>query len=377
MEWKDIWSEILLKLKIKKISNLKRRPSYARHDIKEILTTSTVLKARLIIETERRLQNRAITSSYLQSDNRLFEPFVDIMTINLQGREFYSFIFEIGIEIKNLVLKYELDNRINVNKSNLYFGLALCSINKVSTINASVYWELCQQELAHTLGAGYNPTISLQNTIEKFTSAISPIEYGLKENPFYYRLFNLYGWFGDFKTNLLTLNDPFIFSYFSSGLRNRANNYWLMNNFTEMSKMYGQELLNALCILNESLLKQNSLITHNTLGQILNHDLSSVNLNVSNIIGYGHTTPKTGLWLAYPTSTKTEFDTNFPLLISHIKTNNLSNDEIKAYVIFGIYMLRNKALHNYDPTLVYYSNKHIFLDTIGLALAGIPVIKNI
>lgn len=378
MEWKDIWTEVQIKLKIKDLQKVKsRKPTFARHDIKGFTTTATILKGRLISEIERRLNQRSVTASYLRTDDRLFEPFVDFMVIDLQGREFPSFIFEIGFQILEVVEKYEVDNRLKVNKSHLYFGLALASIGKVSTINASIYWELCQKEEAHTLGAAYNPALSLQNTINKFTSAINPIEYGLIENILYKHLLDTYPWFGNFQTNLLTLADPWIFSYFSSGLRNKANNYWLKSNFTEMSKMYAQELLNALCILGESLLKQKPGVTRHTLGQIINHDLNGVNAAVSAIVGVSRPAA-TGLWLAYPTGTKAEFDTNFPLLITRLKSApTLSDNEVKAYVIYGIYMLRNKALHDYDPTLVYYTNRSIFLDAIGLALAGVPVLRNI
>lgn len=253
----------------------------------------------------------------------------------------------------------------------------MCSVYNNSTINASIYWELSQQEEANTQGARYNPIVSLQNTIQRFSSAISPIEYGLRENTFYNRLLDNYTWIGDFKTNMLKLHDPETFSYFSSGLRNRAIAYWLKVHFTDMTKMYGQELLNSLCILGESLLKAKPAVTHQTLGKIINYDLVVVNPVISAKVGTGHTTPKTGFWITYPTNTTAEFNTNFPRLINHINTNTLSDDELKAHLVWGLYMLRNKALHDYDPTLCYYGNSQLFLDAIGLALACVPSIENL
>lgn len=379
MDWKDIGIEVLIKLKLKKAEKVNRRVRFFKHEINEMVTTSTIIKGRLITEIENRLSRRSITGSYLFTDNRIFEPYTDLLLVNLSSREFYSYTYEIGAELIRIVTRFETDKGVNVNKADLYFGMALSSIYKDSTISASVFWEMSQEQESFTLGAAYAPVTSIQNAISRFTSSISPIEHGLKENFLYNYLYNNYNWLGDFKTNLVKLHNPHTFSYLSTGLRNRAIGYWMSNHFTDMTKMYGQELLNALCILGESLLKLKPGVTQGTFGKIINHDLPTLNAGVSAIIGtgVGNVATHTGFWVTYKTYLKIDFDTNFPLLINHIKTNALTDDELKAYIIWGLYMLRNKALHDYDPTLCYYTNKTLFADAIGLALASVPIVAQL
>lgn len=107
MEWKDIWTEILLKAGVIKPERLRRKPAFARHEIRELIATASIIKNRLLTEIENRISRRSITSSYLFTDNKIFEPFIDLMMVNLQGREFHSYVFEIGLEIKRFVETFE------------------------------------------------------------------------------------------------------------------------------------------------------------------------------------------------------------------------------------------------------------------------------
>jgi len=374
MDWKDIYTEILIKIKLKDPSKLKRRKGFLRHDYKEVIATTTIIKSRLIDEINNRLHNRAVTASYLTTDNRIFEPFVEFLLINLNGRELSSFTFEIGSDILKIVKEYEHINRIHVNKSHLYFGLALNSVNLNSTINASIYWELSQKEEANTLRNHFIPTTSLLTTIEKFSTIISGIEWGLKENSFYEFMRNTYPFVGDFKSNLQLMADPQIFSYFSSGIRNRAVGYWVKYVFTDMTKMYSQELINALCILFESLLKLKPLVTNDTLGKIMNHDLVNLNPNISAIVGHNRPAPSTGLCSAYPQSA---FDTSFSAIINAILNNALPADDLKAHVFYGMYLLRNKSLHGFNPATCYNNNPILMENTLGFAFSSIPIVMSL
>jgi len=339
-----------------------------------VINTTTIIKARLITEIENRLNNRAVTASYLNTDNRIFEPYVDLLLINLQGRELHFLTLEIGSDIKRMVDEYEHRNRIKVNKSHLYFGLALNSIYLNSTINSSIYWELSQKEEAHTLGATFNPSQSIHNTVDRFSSAISGVQLGFNENSFYNAMKLRYSFIDDFKSTVVQLSDPHVFSYFSSGLRNRAIGYWVKNDFTDLTKMYGQELLSSVCILFESILKKHPSTTRNTLGNIMNHDLTNINNTVSNIVGHNHPQPPTLLCHTYPKNT---FNTSCQSLINHIKTNNLNDDEFKAYVFYGMYLLRNHVVHDFDPNSFFNLNRNDMEDTIGLAICSIHVVMNL
>lgn len=372
MKLKDIWTEFLLNICLKKAKRVNRKPVFFQHEIKDIIATSTIIRGRLIAEIEKRLQERSITTSYLFTDNRIFEPFVDLLTINLAARDYHSFVYEIGSEIIEIVTLHEKKTGLKVNKSDLYFGMALSSIYKESTIGASFYWEMSQSEESKITGITYNPVTSIQNAVNRFTSAISPIEYGLKENSFYQNLLAKHYWIGNFKDNMVNLHDPDIFSYFSSGLRNRAIAYRLKTHFTDTIKMYAQELLNSLCILSEALLKAKPGITQNMFGKIIHTDIPTIAPSVAtHIHGAG------GISSTYPSSNKIQFDISFPNLITHIKTTTLTDDELKAHVIWGIYMIRNKALHDYDNTLCYYTDNRLFADAIGLGFAAVSIINKL
>jgi len=144
-----------------------------------------------------------------------------------------------------------------------------------------------------------------------------------------------------------------------------------------MTKIYSQELVNILCILNEANLKNYPAVTRNMYGQIINHDLANVNVAVSTIVGQSHLNPTTGLFATFPSGTDAEFNNSFPLLVAAIKTNTLSSDSLKAHLIYGAYMLRNKSLHDFNQGLVYYNNNALFIDAIGLLFASISAIKNL
>jgi hypothetical protein len=376
MTWKDLLTEFLFKFNIK-VNRKPRRPKIPRHDINELRTTANVIKIRSERDFEARLSRRTKLTSYLRTDDRLFEPYVDLLLLLNIGQGNYSFVREIGTSILELVRTFEADNSIFINKSHLYFGLSLNSIYINDTINAVIYWELSQEEESHTLGAAFNPATAINNTIVKFSSVINPISLSINSNQIYDGLRSNYSFIEDFVTILGGLNTPEMFAYFSSGLRFRQVDHWLQNNFTAMTKIYSQELVNTLCILCEANFKNFSVVTRDMLGQIINHDLTNINNAVSAIAGHSNPGPSTGLFGTYPSGTEADFNSSFPQLIAAIKSNTLAADHVKAYLIYGAYMLRNKSLHDFNPNLIYYNNKTLFADTIGLLFGAVSAIKNL
>lgn len=376
MTWKDLWTEFLLKLGVT-INRKARRVKIHRHTIDEFMTNAQIIKGRNERDFEDRLNRRTKTISYLRTDDRLFEPYTDLIVLTTIGRENFSFAREIGFSILRIIQKFETDNSVSVNKSHLYFGLSLNSVNLNDTINAMIYWELSQEEESNTLGATYNSTTAINDSITKFSSVINPVSYSLKENHLYNGLRSNYTFIQDFSDTLKAQQAPELFAYFSSALRFRQIDYWLKNNFTAMTKNYSQELVNSLCILCEANLKNFPAITKTMFGPIINHDLPTINPTVSALVGCSHPAPPNGLFVTYPSGTETEFNTSFPQLVAAIKTNTLNSDNLKAHLIYGAYMLRNKSLHDYNPNLTYYNNKWLFADTIGLLFAAISAIKSL
>jgi hypothetical protein len=238
-----------------------------------------------------------------------------------------------------------------------------------------IYWELSQEEESHTQGATFNAAIAINNTIGKFSSVINPINLSLNSNQLYSGLRDNYAFINDFTTILSGLHTPELFAYFSSALRFRQVDYWLQNDFTAMTKIYSQELINSLCILSEANLKNYPAVTQSMFGNIINTDLTNINAAVSALVGVSN--PASGLFVTYPSRTETDFNTSFPILVNAIKANNLTADNLKAHLIYGAYMLRNKSLHDFNPSLVYYNNKVLFSDTIGLLFGAVSAIKNL
>lgn len=376
MTWKDLWTEFLLKLNIN-VNRKPRRARIPRHDINEFMTTANIIRGRNERDFDDRLNKRSKITSYLRTDDRLFEPYVDLLVLTTIGRENFSFVREIGHDILRTAKKFEADNSVSINKSHLYFGLSLNSLYLSDTINAMIYWELSQQEESLTQGVAFNAATAINNTIGKFSSVINPVTISLNSNQLYSGLRDNYTFISDFSTILSGQHTPEVFAYFSSGLRFRQVDYWLQNNFTAMTKIYSQELVNILCILCEANLKNYPAVTRNMYGPIINHDLTNINAAVSTIVGHSHPNPATGLFVTFPSGTDAEFKNSFPLLVAAIKTNTLSPDSLKAHLIYGAYMLRNKSLHDFNPGLVYYNNNALFIDAIGLLFAAISAIKNL
>ena len=347
------------------------------HSAQSFRTTASVIKNRIDEQTKDLLQARVATASDLPTDDELFKPYVEFLVSATIGAEHYSFVRSIGNTVKGTIEDYEREKGVTINKRHLYFGFSLNALYMNDTINAMIYWELYMKEEHRVSGAAYNAVAALNRTIQQFTSAINPITSGINDNPLYKILKPKYTFIEDFPTLLPKYHSPEIFSYFSSGVRHRQIGYWIKKEFTDMSKMYGQELINALCILVEASFKD--LGASGMLGPILNHFLPGYNAAVSHVIGLSADGPRpaTGLFLSHKTKTEAEFNTNFPLIIAAVKGGGLADDQLKGYLIYGAYMLRNKSLHDYNPNLAYYNNRDLFIDTIGLLFAAVSVMKHI
>jgi hypothetical protein len=355
-----------------------RIPEFETKAIEQLGIQANVLKQKLINAIEANLSTRNHAVSYDPADRSLFEPAVDFSaTINLQQTGMYSYVFYSLLEVKELVEQYETTHCVKVNKSDLYFSLAYTSALNNATINSSTYWELCITEESQATGASYNPVTALRDILSRMTIVTTSVELGLEVNNLYNDLKVQYTWIGGFAHNLLQLTDPSIFSYFACGLRNRTGSGWLNTPGIEMPKMYAQELINALCILTEATLKLRPALTpfsHRTIGTLFTN-LDAQNPAVSALVGKPG--PTGGLFATYPTTSQSDFNANFPRLISAIKTGTQTDDEVKAHLLYGAYMLRNKVLHNFDSSLVYYNDVSLFYDAIAIAFGAVSAALSI
>ncbi|MEO6979494.1 MAG: hypothetical protein ABI113_13985 [Mucilaginibacter sp.] len=353
-----------------------RKPTFGINIKNELLTTARVFKEQMLRKVEELLAQRDHTGNYLPGDRDIFQPYVDFSLVTLDNVSLYSYVIQSAWDVKELITAYEDEHNVKINKTDLYFSLAMNSVLINSTINASIYWELSQQEESMAGGITHNSITAIQDILNRFTVVTNAIELGLETNNFYCDLKSRYSWLGTFSTNIVQMDNPAGFSYFASSIRNRAGSGWLDTVGIDLPKMYGQELINALSILVEALLKLRPNLTSFSNRQFANilNGLSLQNPGVAAIIGNNNVNPNTGLFLNYPSGSITDFNANFPLLIAKIKSGTLNDEELKAYLIWGTYMLRNKGLHNYDANLVYYNNPTLFHDAIGLNFASVSAV---
>jgi hypothetical protein len=184
----------------------------------------------------------------------------------------------------------------------------------------------------------------------------------------------------------LTLNGIDAVSLLSSGLRNVqvTNLIQSQNNSLEINKIFAQEIINSLCILNESIIKDYPQVAvslprkkDRQIGKMLAPTtLNSINSNISAILG-SSIGGYSGLYATTQIMNDNDFNTNFPIYVNNLLTNTLTDDDFKANILVGIHTLRNKVLHDYDDTLCFYSNTDLFVKTIGLLFVGVSVTKNL
>jgi hypothetical protein len=346
-----------------------------RYDVDELRELETILKGRQITEFETLLAARSITESYLVEDDELFKPYGEFLTKTTIGRQNFSFVRDIGTVILERAKAFETPNSLHINKRHLYFAISFLSIYVNDTVSATIYWELYQNEESQTMGAAFSPTVAVLNTIQKFTSLSNPINLSITNNSLYAGLKSKYPFIEDFPAVLGRLHEPEVFAYFSSGVRFRQIDNWLRTDLTHLIRMYSQELLNSLCILCEACLKNIPGVKAKMLGEVINNYLPAITPAVSAIIGRSNSQPPTGLFVTYPSKSEADFNQSFPLLITAVKANKLSDNELKAHLIYAAYMLRNKSLHDFNPGLVYYNNGPVFIDSIGLIFAAVSAIQ--
>jgi hypothetical protein len=352
--------------------------SYLREPTTGLKELYNISKHRMLDELERKLNNGVVDSTLF---DELFEFYGNTPLYDFSGMH-----YELTGYVLETIGDFESNSGTLIDKENLFVLRALLQITSSNTIGAMASWELANIERQRTTGINVS-IVDLINRLPEQT-IVNPINYNYSNNPFVNSCITKYPALvnSDLKSIILTITGVDSISLLSSGLRNVqvTNLIQSHNNSLEINKIFAQEIVNSLCILNESIIKDYPQVATSLprkkdrqIGKMLAPTtLNSINPNVSTILGSsvgGHS----GLYLSTNIMNDTDFNTNFPIYLNNLSTNTLPIDEFKANILVGLHTLRNKVLHDYDDTLCFYSDTDLFIKTIGLLFVGVSVTKNL
>tara|TARA_R110000850_G_scaffold218852_3_gene344473 strand:+ start:74855 stop:76009 length:1155 start_codon:yes stop_codon:yes gene_type:complete len=355
---------------------------YNRTPTKGIKELYDIAKVRIIDKLEKELRNGNTSSTLF---DELYEFYTDLLVY-----DFNSLAIGVARDVYDKIKVYEHNNPAHlVDKEKLFFLIALLNTSTGNTITSTAYWELTLKE-ANRVNRNINNIGNIINQMPaRFTSLIDAAKLRHDNNPLISSILN-YNFIENFENNLNRLTSLHLLSFLASGLRNvHVNTFFdLYQQRIEVINMYGQELINNLSIINEAELKQIAQIQtaipqahKRTIGPMI-QKISTFNTGVHAVLGNPFTNgaiTKSGLYInsRFDFSSDPMFNNNYPNLINDIESGNLADDELKAYILYGIHGLRNRVLHDLNPRLVYYTDIDLFLKTIGLLFAGISVVKSL
>lgn len=352
--------------------------SYLREPTKGIKELYDIAKTHLLDDLESDLRDG-------MNDSHLYDGLYEFYR-KTPLYDFSSMHYELTNYFIGIISDFEHNSGNQVDKENLYLLRTLLQITASNTIEAMASWELANQEKQRKTGV--NISISdLINTLPEHTIT-KPLNNAYSNNLFISSMIIKYPTLvnSNLKNLIFTLSGTDAIGLLSCGLRNvqvidliKSN-----NNSLQINKLFAQEIINSLCILNESVVKDYPQVTlalprkkDRQIGKMLSPIiLSTINPGVSTILG-DSTSGYSGLYASEQLLADNQFNTQFPLYIDKLMTNTMSIDEFKAHVLLGIHALRNKVLHDYDDTLCYYSDSQLFIKTVGLLFVGVSVTKNL
>jgi len=250
----------------------------------------------------------------------------------------------------------------------MYFAMAINAYRSNDEINTLTFWELACRQHRRTY-----PNAKAQSLIEKldlhFTSLVTSIEESHQNLKILIKLRGRYkSLLPSFRETLLSLEAVHQTEFLAAGIRNRKVILWLKHvNHLHIITVLAQELINLLCILVESHLKEKLCPgVEATFGSLLQRYVPpKLAAATPNIIAT--------LFKQYPSTAKADFNASFLPLLKVVRRGILNGDSIKAHILYGAFMVRNKSLHQCDLSFSYLRRKATFEDTIGLLFAAVAV----
>lgn len=330
------------------------------------------LRNTVLEKIEENLNNRPPGQNYLVTDNKLFIPFIDTYISGSIIHSMGSYFFDLGKTIyHDIVEKYENINSVKVNKENLFFALSMLSFQCGDEVNAMTFWELAQNENKYTNNTaltGLNNSIDLLQS--NMTSFFVPIKLNYDDNKLIKSFRDKFDFIDNFQTVLSNLSDLHKAHFLSCGLKQvhilqKLRTY----NNLHIVKIFAQELVNSLCILNESLLKDKGL-QGKSIGELMNSIFTSYPYVGEHLGQSGNRSGVYGIG-------KENFYSKYGKFIDYIETNVTDENKLKADILYALHQLRNEALHLIDDTRKYYNDAELFEKTIGLLFICISVINKL
>ena len=383
MGLKEYWFRLKRKIAIKYFKNVmdvnsRKYLSYLREPTVGLKELYNITKNRLLDELELLLKS-GVNDDTLYDNLYKFYSETPLYDFNGMHYEMTNYFIE-------TIIEFEQKSGLSVDKEKLYILRSLLQVSTSNTIGAMASWELANKEKQRKTGINIS-TSDLINRLPEHT-IIKPINYAYSHNSFISVVNSKYPSLiqNNLKDLIATLTGTDAISLLSCGLRNVQVTGLIKshNNSLEINKIFAQEIINSLCILNESIIKDYPQIAltiprkkDRQIGKMLAPiTLGTINPNVSTILG-SSVSGYTALYASEQLLDDNYFNTNFPIYISNLMTNTLTVDEFKAHILLGIHALRNKVLHDYDDTLCFYSDTNLFINTIGLLFTAVNVTKNI
>lgn len=348
-----------------------RKINFAKHENEQLNQWATRIRDVVWDKVQENLDARTTTESYLSSDDEIFVPYIDAYAGGSLIHPFSSFFADLGKRIyREVVLEYEKAANVKVNKEHLFAAISFLSIPSGDEISAMQFWEMAQKEreFTHRTAATLDSTIDLLHS--RFRNIIAPTERSYNENNLIRDLRAKFSFINDFETTLRLLTDLPKAHFLSCGIKH----VHVLDNLRESAdlsiiKVFAQELVNSLCVLNESLLKQKG-FHGTTIGALMDsvHDTRpQVGLHL------GKSNNSTGMYRI----NKGDFHLNLNGFVTFLETNVTDPDKMKADVLYALHRLRNEALHTIDDTRLYYADVNLFEKTIGLLFVCVSVIRSL
>lgn len=348
-----------------------RKIEFAKQENENLRGWATKMKFAIWNAIEENLKNRTKCVSYLSSDNNIFDPFIDAYSVGSIIHPMYSFFIDVGKDIyREIIIHYENENKIKVNKDYLFIAISFLAIGCGDEITAMQFWEMAQKEreLTYSSSATLDDTIDLLHT--KFRVLMSAIERNFNENKLVQFLKTKFTFIQDFEPTLKSLSNLSKVHFLSCGIKH-VHVLGKLRESRDLSiiKVFAQELLNSLCILNENLLKEKGL-TGDTIGALM--------------VSVYRTYPTVGHFLGESSRSsgiyaigKINFYNKLDKFLLFIENSISDADKLKADTLYALHQLRNEALHTLDDTRLYYTNIELFEKTIGLLFICVAVIQSL
>lgn len=348
-----------------------RKPDFGKEELEHLRGRATHLRDVVWDAIKENLKNRDATKSYLASDNEIFIPLIDTYALGIMIHSMESYFCDLAKRILHEdVEEYEQSNGIKVNKEHLFFAISMLSIRCGDEVSSMVYWELAQKEHEYTYGVatGLDDTINLLRT--KFRGVLEPVKHVFDDNKLIKTLRPKFPFIKDFETTLAGLTGLNKAHFLSCGIK-QVHLLAKMRKYPDVKiiRIFAQELVNSLCILNESLLKKKGL-PGDTIG-VLMQDV----YNTYPAVGahLGQSGPGTGIY----SIGKPNFYGKYNKFIAFLEGSITDDNKLKGDILYALHQLRNEALHIFDDTRLYYNDVDLFEKTIGLLFICVSVINDL